>query len=325
MIPRLFVVQSLFVLFTAIPLRIEAAAPRAVKGILDLRQISNPDKFIEYLNGDWEFFWDKMLSPEDFASHKYKPDYYGEVPSYWTDYPNDSVKTGKFGFATYKLRILLPAGIREPLAFDMPVFDSSYEIFINGKKMGENGLTGKTAGESSPEYKRNFFRLIPDSDTLSVIIHVSNFTHRRGGFWLPVKMGTFQEVQRQMANSWAAEWSVITLLIGFSAFFLFFFIFSPKDKMMLFISIATAGLAIRPLFTSHFLILNLVNMEWTWIVRFEYIGLYIILLGWSWFTVYLYPSALIRIITWISSVFFSMAFIATLFLPVRIFSYITMV
>jgi signal transduction histidine kinase len=217
----------------------------------------------------------------------------------------------------------LPKGNKTPLGIDMPVFDSSYDLFLNGKYLGGNGVPGKSEDSTTPEYKRNFFRFIPDSDTLDIIINVSNFHHRRGGFWLPIKMGTFSEVQRQMANSWAAEWSVITILLGFAAFFLFFYILSPKDKMMIFLSLATVGLALRPLFTSHFLILNLIDLDWSWIIRFEYMGLYIVIIGWSWFIINIYPSNLIRLITWFYTILYSMAFIATLFLPVKVFSFIT--
>ena len=142
----------------------------------------------------------------------YKPDYYGNVPSYWTDYPQESVKTERFGYATYKLTVLFPKGFNKPLAIDLPVFDSSYDIYLNGKYLGGNGTPGKSSAETKPEYKRNFYRIIPESDSLKIIINVSNYDHRRGGFWLPVKLGTFGEVQKQMANSWAAEWSVISLL-----------------------------------------------------------------------------------------------------------------
>ena len=88
-----------------------------------------------------------------------------------------------------------------------------------------------------------------------------------------------------------------------------------------FFSMATLGLAIRPLFTSHYLILNLVDLEWIWIVRFEYISLFIVILGWSWFVSSLYPSLFIRIISRIYTVFYILSVILTLFLPVKIFSY----
>lgn len=173
-----------------------------------------------------------MLHPNDFKSKTIKPDYFGKVPSYWTDYSQESVKTNKFGFTTYRLTILLPADLNKSLAIDLPVFDSSYDIYINGRYMGGAGNTGKSAEETRPEYKRNFFRLNPKSDSLTIIINVSNYDHRRGGFWLPVKFGTFSEIQKQLANSWAGEWAVISLLSGFSIFFLFFFIISTKEQVM---------------------------------------------------------------------------------------------
>jgi signal transduction histidine kinase len=298
-----------------------ATSPKAIKGAIDLRDISNPDHFIIKLNGEWEFYWKKMLRPHDFKSGTIKPEYFGKVPSYWTDYPHEKVGTEKYGYATYRLIVLLPHSYKNPLGIDLPVFDSSYDIYINGKYLGGTGTTGKSTEESEPEYRRNFFRLTPESDSLQIIINVANFDHRRGGFWLPVKLGTFGDVQKQMVSSWAGEWSVISMLLGFSIFFLFFFLLAPKEKIMGSFSIATIGLALRPLFTSHYLILNLFNMEWVWIVRLEYIGLYLVIIGWAWFVLSLYPSKFFRIIVWIITPFFLMAFVLTLFLPVKIFSY----
>jgi signal transduction histidine kinase len=316
----------LFVLLTVIPfsVNIRGSSPTAVRGTLDLRQIDNPDRFNVKLNGEWEFYWKKMLRPFDFKSGTYKPDFYGTVPSYWTDYRDASVKTEKYGYATYRLTVLFPKGFNKPLGIDLPVFDSSYDIYLNGKYFGGNGTVGQSPDETKPEYRRNFFRINIESDSLIIIINVANYHHRRGGFWLPVKLGTFSEIQKQMANSWAAEWSVISLLLGFSIFFLFFFIISPKEKIMGFFSLTTIGLALRPLFTSHYLILNLFNLDWVWIVRFEYLGLFMILNGWVWYVQNLYPSKFFSKIAWIITIIFSLGFILTLFLPVKIFSYSTL-
>jgi len=303
---------------------VQGVEPIALKGILDLREIKNPDSYIVKLNGEWEFYWKKMLHPHDFNAVNLIPDYYGKVPSYWTDYPSESVKTEKTGYATYRLTILLPPGSKLPLAIDLPVFDSSYDIYINQKYLGGNGTTGKSAEEEKPEYRRNFFRIIPDADTLTIIIIVSNYNHRRGGFWLPVKFGTFALVQKRMANSWAGDWSVISLLVGFSLFFFIFYVSNPEEKIMGFFSMATLGLAIRPLFTSHYLILNFFNLEWEWIVRIEYLGLYIIIIGWVWVVLFIYPSKLFRIFTWVTTFVFCIIFFLTLFLSVRTFSYATL-
>ncbi len=312
-----FIVLIMFTL----ELNAKVTDPLAIRGVIDLRGITNPENFTVELNGEWEFYWKKMLRPNDFVLKKIEPEYFGKVPSYWTDYPKESIATEKYGFATYRLIILLPAGIKNSYGLDLPVFDSSYDIYLDGKYLGGSGTTGKSESEAKPEYTRNFYRINPLSDSIRLIINVSNYAHRRGGFWLPAKFGTFAEVQKQMANSWAGDWAVISVLLGFSLFFLFFFIISPKEKIMGFFSIATIGLALRPLVTSHYLINNLVNIDWVWIVRIEYLALFLVVLGWAWFVLSLYPSKFFGIIVWIISVFFSLAFIVTFFLPVKIFSY----
>jgi signal transduction histidine kinase len=300
-------------------------SPAAKNGVIDLRYISDSEQFIVNLNGEWEFYWNKMLHPHDFVGNELKPDYYGMVPSYWTDYPRDKIKTTRFGFATYRLRILLPQGFRKTMAFDLPVFDSSYDIYINNMYYGGNGLPGRSGDESKPEYRRNFFRFDPTSDTLTLIVNVSNYFHRRGGFWLPIKAGTFSKVQKQLANSWATEWSTISFLMGFSLFFLFFFLIYPNEKIMGFFCMATIGLAIRPFFTSHFLIYNITDMSWTWTIRFEYFSLYLTVLGWQWFASVLYPSRIFSKFSVLVTCLFLVAFFVTLFSPVKIFTYSTYV
>jgi hypothetical protein len=178
----LFIQLVLFAL--SVNLNASENDPRAVKGVFDLREIVNRDQFIVKLNGEWEFYWGKLLYPLDFKTGSVKPDYYGKVPSYWTDYPQESVKTEKFGYATYRLTILLPQGFNKYLGIDLPVFDSSYDLYINGKYFVGNGLPGKSVAETKPGYKRNFYIISPESDTLKLLIHVSNYDHRRGGFFL---------------------------------------------------------------------------------------------------------------------------------------------
>lgn len=298
--------------------------PRAVNGMIDLRDIKTPDRFIIRLNGEWEFYWEKKLHPYDFSEPgRHKPDHYGNVPGYWTDYPQDKVNTRKEGFATYRLRVLLPESYRNALAFDMPVFDSSYDLYVNGKYMGGNGIPGRTETETIPEYRRNFYKFDPVSDSLEIIINVSNFDHRRGGFWLPLKFGTFNELQQRMAANWAMDWAVISMLLSFSLFLMFFYAIYPKDKIIAFFIIATIGLALRPLFTSSFLIHNIINLDWVWIVRCEYLGLFLIVIGWTWFAAHLYPSGFIRVASYIMTAIYLLAAVLTLLLPVKLFTYST--
>lgn len=320
---RLFIVVYAFCL-SLVNISAKDVSPVAINGVLDLRQFTQTESFEIKLNGHWEFYWNKMLTPNDFESNKIeKPDYYGKVPSYWTDYPKNEIQTEKYGFATYKLTILLPPGLREPLAFNMPVFDSSYDLYLNGDFMTGNGITGTSEEDSEPEYGKKLIRFDPISDTISVIINVSNFDHRRGGFWLPVKFGTFSNTQQSVGKSWAGDWAIISLLLGFSVFFLIFYILYPKEKLMLFFSLAVVGLAFRPFFTTNFLIREFTDISWEWIIRFEYLSLILIMFGWIWFAYTLYYTKLIRFIAWTITGYLALMLLATLFTPVKFFSYAT--
>ncbi len=314
----------LFILIYTSDILACGSEPYAVRGVIDLRQTAN-DNFTVKLNGEWEFYWKKLLKPDDFLRNDIKPDFFGIVPSYWTSYPAESVETTSMGFATYRLIMMLPKDYRNSLGFILPVFDSSYQIYFDGKLMSGNGTPGITEAETKPGYERVFLRYNPVSDSVKIIINVSNFHHRRGGFWLPMSTGTFSEVQKKYAAGWAMDWATISFLIGFSFLFFFFFIFYTRDSLMGFFSLATTGLALRPLFTSNFLIHNIMEMTWVWIVRWEYIGLYIVLTGWYWFAAILYPTKLFRKIAWIITLIFPAASILTLFMPVRIFSYMTFI
>ena len=64
--------------------------------------------------------------------------------------------------------------------------------------MGRNGTPGKTKAETKPGYEKVFFRFSPESDSIEIIINVANFHHRRGGFWLPAKLGHLPKFRKAM-------------------------------------------------------------------------------------------------------------------------------
>lgn len=304
-------------------LQVSEALPKAEKGIIDLRNIDNKDDFILRLNGEWEFYWNELLHPHDFKKSESKPDIYGKVPSYWNKYSNQGVKTEAKGYASYRLIILLPQGYRESLGFDMPVFNSSYNLYINGEYYAGNGFPGKSAEETKPEYRKNLIKFDPASDTIDVLINVSNYSHHRGGFWLPLKFGTYEHVRKHFARVWAAEWVNVSVLLNFSFIFLVFFILYPKEKAMAYLSMATIGLALRPFFTSHFLINDIVTMGWVWIVKFQHIILYVIIAGWTWFIYTIYPTKYFRLFARLIGIYFIISFFLTLFIPANIITYNT--
>ena len=73
-------------------------------------------------------------------------------------------------------------------------FDVAYKLFLNERLMSSNGEVGSTKEEEKPWYEPSSFCYIPDGDTLQLLIQVSNFHHRRGGFWQSIYMGGSEKV-----------------------------------------------------------------------------------------------------------------------------------
>ena len=298
------------------------SSPEVIKGVLDLRNEKLGEKFMLTLNGEWEFYWMKKLYPNDFQKgSSIIPDCYGKVPSYWTDYLINGKHPSNYGYATYRATIILQHGLKKRIGLSVPVFDSSFDLWIDGSLYESNGIPGKTKEETTPGYKPTLTVYTNKGDTVSILINVSNFDHRRGGFWLPMIFGDFRSVQKAQANKWAGAWASTGILFGFALFFAIFFLLYPKDKIIGFFSLALFGMAMRPLFTSSFLIYDFFNINWTWTVRLEYLCLYILMFGWSWFINSLYPSKIIRYVTITVTAIFIAAFIFTLIVPVSIFAY----
>lgn len=288
------------------------------KGLLDLRKDGLPENGVFYLGGEWEFYWMEFLVPGvNIESNAF----YGKIPSYWTEYNPDGKKLPREGYATYRLRVLLPPGFREKLAVNVPVFDSSFKIFINGVMAGENGRVGKSMESSEADYKPFIVMFNPLSDTVEIMVQVSNFQHRRGGFWKQMRFGLAESVQKQHQQYVFISNLSMGILMAFSAFFLFFFLFYRKDLVPFYFSVFLGGILIRLLSTGIYPITLITDISWDWMVRLEYLGTYISAIGGTWFFHSLYPLRIMKFVTICNSIILFLFCCLILILPVSQFAY----
>ena len=123
------------------------------KGVLDLRSVDFSKTPIVTLNGNWEFYWKKFYTSKDFLGKKIKPDTYIPVPSKWNKYTFNNKKFPRFGYATYRIKIIIPAKLKNQL-LGIKIYDisSAYRLFINGKLKSSNGKISKSKKEAIPQF-----------------------------------------------------------------------------------------------------------------------------------------------------------------------------
>lgn len=272
----------------------------AEKGVLDLSGIVFNEKTYLRLNGEWEFYWKQFPDPADFETdHPPTPTLYGKVPSYWKDYEHPGIEFSGQGFASYRLIVILPERRSGAIALDIPVFDVAYRIFLNGQEVSSAGQTGRTRGESQAGYLTKRVMINTDSDSLSILIHVSNFQHRRGGFWRPMHLGHQTIISQVQHRYKLISDAALGFLAAFILFFLFFYFMYREEHILIVFSMVLAGVFIRMMNTGDFPVQMVFDIPWIWMIRLEYLGTFIAFGFAAWYFQILFPS---RIGMWMNRI-----------------------
>lgn len=160
---------------------------KAKDGILDLQNWNYEKEPVISLEGNWEFYWNGLYSPEDIAS--LKPSYI-DLPSTWNGKVIDGQTLAGIGFATYRLKILLPQNKHYPIfAIRMKPL-TNCKVFINDLELNCIGITGKDITNAIPDTRPSFASFSTSKNTLDIVVQVSNFHHKKGGFLYNIYFGT---------------------------------------------------------------------------------------------------------------------------------------
>jgi len=129
-----------------------ARASKAVKGVLDLTAWDFQNNVSVNLDGEWEFYWQQLLAPQDFDRSAPPPKTgFFNVPGYWNGYVADGKKLKGEGFATFRLNVRIKPG-REKMAVRIDSQATSYRLWVNGKLISQNGVVGTRRSAATPQY-----------------------------------------------------------------------------------------------------------------------------------------------------------------------------
>ncbi len=162
-------------------------------GFLDLASWDSSSDGIFNLNGEWEFYWDKLFTYEDLSSDDIQPDLMAEVPRVWNKYQLGGNNLPGFGAATYRLKVK-NAQEGQKYAIRMPAISAAYKLYINDEMLAANGEVGLSPEHFKPQYQPTLVQFKPQPESFDIIIQVANFSYARGGLWNPVYLGFAQSI-----------------------------------------------------------------------------------------------------------------------------------
>lgn len=273
------------------------------------------------LNGDWELYWDTLLTPPDFEKGTDLEPLIVPFPAPWNDLKAQGLPIKPKGAGTYRLRIHF--GSSHPLlGFSMPDFYTSYKMWINGEPFLENGVVGATAAETTPYWLHQTKTYDLNLDTLEIVLQIANFSHRKGGPAEPIKMGTNDLIIQEKAKVDNFAFALFGSLVMCGLFLLGLFFFGQEDKAVLFFALFCLAHSYRMIGAGDYQLHALVpGLSFYWAVKFEYWSL-ILSLTLIWEFVYRnFPEFInrkfLRFVEWTTG----LLCLVVLCLPLAVFSY----
>ncbi len=154
----------------------EKKRPQVVKGVLNLTDWNFGNDGIVALDGEWEFYWSRLLNPKDFANRD-QPSKSGHIqfPGRWEGYEIHGKKLGVKGYATFRLLVEFSRDSTIKTLKVIRGIPSASRIWINGEPTNWNGIVGTSKGLSKAAVSSHFTSFQPVSGINEIIVQVSRF------------------------------------------------------------------------------------------------------------------------------------------------------
>ena len=247
----------------------ELGEPEADKGILDLSShLSLLDENIT-LDGQWEFYWNELLSPKEFGRSNAEPEFIN-VPGSWTlvnDYP-------AWGYGTLRVRI---KGLKPRSLYSLYIPDmvSNYNLWIDGHLLSSNGVVGKIQSDSKPQFLPKILTFAAEKDTTEIVIQISNFDYRKSGIWRSIFLGTQQSIDGFRDKRVMMEVFLVAILLSIFLFHIGIYLYRKMEKTEFLFGIICLTFLIRIITTGEQLLTYFIPLfPWEILRRMEYIPFY---------------------------------------------------
>ena len=296
--------------------------PRAIRGVLDLSAWDFNENGTVDLSGDYEFYWKQLLFPEDFGKRDpSRKREYIKVPGYWNGFESEGKKITGSGYATYRLKVQLNV---KDTAMALKVLDmgTAFTLFLNGDKVYSAGEVGKTVKSSKPQFNPKVIDFQITKNQLDLIIHVSNFHHRKGGAWEPIVLGTEEQIRRIRETELCYELFLFGSILIMAIYHFGLFALRRKDPSTLFFGIFCLLIALRILTTGERYLIHLWPIiNWEILAKLEYLSYYLAIPAFAQFFSSVFQQRLLKKICNAAAVLSLVFSLLVIVLPLKYYSH----
>ncbi|MBF0350551.1 MAG: response regulator [SAR324 cluster bacterium] len=261
----------------------------ASQGVLDLTGYDFDQSGLLKFKGEWEFYWNQLLSPEDFLNSSPVKTGWMHLPGIWNDYELDGKKLSGLGYATYRLKIKVSS--TEPVyAVKMLSVATAYKLWVNGKLMASAGETGISKETMKPKYLPQSKAFATDTNEIELVLQVSNFYHLKGGVWETVSFGLASHIEKFKFGQLTTDLFLFGSIFVMSLYHFGLYALRRKELSTLYFGLFCLMISIRTIIMGErFLVISLPDLSWFITAKLEYVSFFLAVPLFSMFIQFLYP------------------------------------
>ena len=267
--------------------------PKAVEGILDIRDWDFDSNGKLDLYGQWEFYYGEFLTAENFTKPKSEIPKFIEVPSLWNGYDWNGTKLPGSGFATYRL-LVKSKNLNKIMGLRIGDMYSSYKLYIGEKLIASNGSPAKTKEENIAQWLPVVKFIELNSEETEFILHIANFNHRKAGTWAFFELGNPDEIISAREKSMAFELFLFGTLLIMAFYHFGLFALRHNDRSVLYFGIFCFLTGFRVVVTGERSLVNFFPLSFEAQLKIEYISLSLGIPVFSRFLIHSFPNVVNR-------------------------------
>jgi hypothetical protein len=255
--------------------RLNQTAPLAKAGFLDLRQVNFANNQAIPLRGEWQLYWQQLLSPSAFDTELKGQVDTLQVPGTWEQQSFHGSQMTSHGFATLRIRIMVNAD-DTLLALNLPKMSSAYRLYVNQVLVDEVGTVSDNPTEALPGYHPKIVAVNASQGELDLVLQVSNYDFAWGGLWSALTLGSADNQFRHELKQAMRSVSIAGIFFTITVLSLFQFALRPTDLLPFIVALSCILLGIREVETSDILYLsNTVILGFNQAVRLNFLTFYL--------------------------------------------------
>ena len=204
--------------------------PVAERGVIDLSGWDPARDGPVALDGQWEFYWDRLLTPKDFTAgdNTQEKSGYLSFPNFWKGYELDGYSLPGTGQATFRLRIIPGPGVRQ-LALRVVAIRSACRVWANGTLVATRGEVGRSAETEKPDRSLLLAEITSDGTPIDLVMQISNHFFPRGGAQNPIVLAAPESLEQAHRDTWSWGLLFVGSMLIMSVYHLILFTLRKKD------------------------------------------------------------------------------------------------